>query len=243
MRDALNATGRPIFYSICNWGDEDTPSWAPHVGNSWRTTQDIKALWGSIEFNFVYNLDDRHAASPGGWNDPDMLEVGVGGLTYEEEKTHFALWAVSKAPLIIGADLVSISDESLAILKQEDLIAINQDPLSPQAKCIAGCSTWSRFWRTPSVYATTTSKNEVIAVAVNWRELPYSGFSFSLSDMGVSFEADEVFSVYDLYTDEHLKTLKYESDPVKVGTLPSHGSKVYKFKTTSNTKNRNIVLI
>ena len=73
----------------------------------------------------MWNLDDRDAAGPGGWNDPDMLEVGVGGLTLEEEKTHFALWAVSKAPLIIGADLVTISDESLQILKNKDLIAIN----------------------------------------------------------------------------------------------------------------------
>lgn len=75
----------------------------------------------------MWNLDDRLAAGPGGWNDPDMLEIGVGGLTLEEEKTHFALWAVSKAPLIIGADLVTISDDSLAILKNKELIAINQD--------------------------------------------------------------------------------------------------------------------
>lgn len=68
---------------------------------------------------------DRLASGPGGWNDPDMLEVGVGGLNHDEEMTHFALWAVSKSPLIIGADLVNIGDESLAILKNKDLIAIN----------------------------------------------------------------------------------------------------------------------
>lgn len=77
MRDALNKTGRPIFYSICNWGEEDTPSWAPETGNSWRTTVDIQHTWVTIQRNFWLNLEDRHAAGPGGWNDPDMLMVGV----------------------------------------------------------------------------------------------------------------------------------------------------------------------
>ena len=67
----------------------------------------------------------RDSAGPGGWNDPDMLEIGNGGLTLEEEKTHFALWAISKAPLIIGADLSKISNESLAVLMNEDLIKVN----------------------------------------------------------------------------------------------------------------------
>jgi len=133
MRDALNATGRPIFYSPCNWGEEHTINWAPEVGNSWRTTQDIADLWTSIEFNFLYNSADAIASAPGGWNDPDMLEVGNGGLTLEEERTHFALWAIIKAPLIIGCDLTKISADSLKILTNEDLIAVNQDPGAIQA--------------------------------------------------------------------------------------------------------------
>ena len=129
MRDALNKTtsetGRPIFYSICNWGEEDTISWAADVGNSWRTTQDIFDGWSSLEFNFHSNAHGRGSAGPGGWNDPDMLEVGNGGLTLEEEKSHFALWAMSKAPLIIGCDLTTVSPESLAVLKNTEIIAIN----------------------------------------------------------------------------------------------------------------------
>jgi alpha-galactosidase len=85
MRDALNSTGRPIFYSICNWGEEATTSWAPKVGNSWRTTQDIADFWTSMEFNFRENMAGRERSGSGGWNDPDMLEVGVGGLTHTEE--------------------------------------------------------------------------------------------------------------------------------------------------------------
>lgn len=130
MRDALNATGRPIFYSICNWGEDGTHEWGPETGNSWRTTWDIKDFWLSIEYNFRVNAYHQDVSGPGGWADPDMLEIGNGGLTLEEEKTHFALWAVSKAPLIIGTDLTKIAFESLMIIKNKELIAVNQDPTS-----------------------------------------------------------------------------------------------------------------
>ena len=109
MRDALNATGREIFYSLCNWGEDGVADWGKSVGNSWRTTKDIGNSWESIEFNFRGNLKVASRSGPGGWNDPDMLEVGNGGLSLEEEKTHFALWAISKAPLIIGCDLTLAS--------------------------------------------------------------------------------------------------------------------------------------
>ena len=109
MRDALNATGREIFFSLCNGGRDDVPDWGKSIGNSFRTTSDISDTWGSIEFNFRENVNLASKSGPGGWNDPDMLEVGNGGLTLEEEKTHFALWAISKAPLIIGCDLTIAS--------------------------------------------------------------------------------------------------------------------------------------
>ena len=129
MRDALNATGRPIFYSVCNWGDENTWEWGSETANSWRTTQDIFDGWSSIEFNFYTNSQYADYAKPGAWNDPDMLEVGMGAMTIEEEKTHFALWSISKGPLIIGCDLTKIRDQSLAILKNEEIIALSQDKL------------------------------------------------------------------------------------------------------------------
>lgn len=127
MRDALNATGRDIFYSTCNWGEENTWQWGPSTANSWRTTQDIADFWASVEYNFITSQEHAERSGPGGWNDPDMLEIGNGGLTLEEEKTHFSMWAFAKAPLIIGTDLSKISQESLDILKNEDLIGVNQD--------------------------------------------------------------------------------------------------------------------
>jgi alpha-galactosidase len=139
MRNALSNASRPIFFSICNWGLEDVTEWGPGTGNSWRTAGDITPTWGSVKYNFEMNQLHPEVAGPGAWNDPDMLEVGNHGLTHEEERTHFALWSIVKAPLIIGCDLNTVTDESLAILKNKNLIAVNQDPLGKQAVCVAGC--------------------------------------------------------------------------------------------------------
>jgi len=149
MRDALAKSGRKIFYSICNWGEDNTMQWGPATGNSWRTTMDIKDYWASMEYNFFESQKFAHIAGSGGWNDPDILEVGNGGMTNDEEKTHFALSAIAKAPLIIGCDLTTVKADSLAILMNEKLIAVNQDPNSKQAVCTINCSMWHRFIRTP----------------------------------------------------------------------------------------------
>jgi len=125
MRDALNKTGHPIFYSICNWGYEETVNWGPETGNSWRTTMDIKGMWASIQYNFRVNAYHPEIAGPGSWNDPDMLEIGNNYLTLDQERTHFALWSIVKAPLIIGCDLDKVSPDSFAILTNQELIAIN----------------------------------------------------------------------------------------------------------------------
>jgi len=185
MRDALNSTGREIFYSICNWGEEDTVNWGPEVGNSWRTTQDIFDGWSSVEFNFKWNMIGRERAGPGGWNDPDMLEVGNGGMTLEEERTHFALWSMSKAPLIIGCDLTTVSQDSLDILMNDEIIAINQDPNSEQARCVLGCSWFDSFMRWPSVWTTSLSNGDLVAAVVNWREIRWTDYKFMLSDIGM----------------------------------------------------------
>ena len=103
----LGAPPIPIRWILCNWGEEESWRWAPSTGNSWRTTQDIFDDWASVEYNFLESQKHFEVAGPGGWNDPDMLEVGNGGMTVEEEKTHFAMWALAKAPLIIGCDITA----------------------------------------------------------------------------------------------------------------------------------------
>ena len=132
MRSALNNASRPIFYSICQGGEEKVATWAKDVGNSWRTTGDISDSWGSMISIIDENDQWYEYAGPGGWNDPDMLEVGNGGMTLAEYKTHFGLWAISKAPLIIGCDIRSMADEIKNILTNPEVIAINQDKLGQQ---------------------------------------------------------------------------------------------------------------
>lgn len=109
-----------------------------------------------------------------------MLEIGNGGLTHEEEKTHFALWVMAKAPLIIGCDLSIASQSSLDILMNQDLIAVNQDPLSTQATCFLGCSRWETFMRHPQVYATKVTGGHTVATIVNWRETAYENYTFRI---------------------------------------------------------------
>ncbi|CAA2978798.1 alpha-galactosidase 3-like [Olea europaea var. sylvestris] len=134
MRDALNATGRTIFYSLCEWGVNDPALWAGKIGNSWRTTNDIKDNWESM--TTIADLNDKWAdyAGPGGWNDPDMLEVGNGGMTYQEYRAHFSIWALMKAPLLIGCDVRNMTSETFEIISNEEIIAVNQDPLGVQGR-------------------------------------------------------------------------------------------------------------
>lgn len=145
MRDALAATGRPIFFSMCEWGHSKPWEWAADIAHSWRTTGDIWPYFETIpeEFNGqwhgepVLTLVDineplRAYAGPGHWNDPDMLEVGNGNLTEAENRAHFTLWCMMAAPLILGNDLTTMTQETLDIILNKDVIAIDQDPLGVQ---------------------------------------------------------------------------------------------------------------
>ncbi|SEE27627.1 alpha-galactosidase [Streptomyces sp. 2131.1] len=137
MRDALAATGRPIVYSICEWGQNKPWEWAAELGNLWRTTGDINDSWGSMLSIMKHNLPLSAAAGPGHWNDPDMLEVGNGGMTDTEYRTHFSMWSVMAAPLLIGSDLRTASRETFDILSNEEVIAVDQDPLGKQGEVLS----------------------------------------------------------------------------------------------------------
>ena len=142
MRDALQATGRPIFFSMCEWGDNHPWRWAKGIGDSWRIGPDI---WCSFDSTHVFptyiqcsiidciNRNDslRSYAGPGHWNDPDMLEVG-NGLSANQDRAHFTMWCMMASPLILGNDVRNMSDETKAILTNRDLIAIDQDKLGVQ---------------------------------------------------------------------------------------------------------------
>jgi len=133
MRDALNATGKKkILFSMCEWGVDNPASWATTVGNSWRTTGDISDNWNSMTSIIDQNEGLWTVAAPGGWNDPDMLEVGNGGMTDVEYTSHFSLWALMKAPLLIGCDIRSLSPNTMRIVSNPEVIAISQDSLGVQ---------------------------------------------------------------------------------------------------------------
>ncbi|GAA1370356.1 NPCBM/NEW2 domain-containing protein [Streptomyces beijiangensis] len=137
MRDALKATGRPIVYSICEWGSNKPWEWAADVGNLWRTTGDISDSWGSMLSIMKQNLPLASAAGPGHWNDPDMLEVGNGGMTGTEYRTHFSMWSVMASPLLIGSDLRKATPETFDIVTNREVIAVDQDPLGKQGTVLS----------------------------------------------------------------------------------------------------------
>ncbi|MEU2716375.1 NPCBM/NEW2 domain-containing protein [Streptomyces sp. NPDC007205] len=141
MRDALKAasrqTGRPIVYSICEWGENKPWEWASDVGHLWRTTGDISDNWGSMLSILKQNLPLAPYAGPGHWNDPDMLEVGNGGMTDTEYRSHFSLWSVMAAPLLIGTDLRKASPATFGILDNKEVIAVDQDPLGKQGTVVS----------------------------------------------------------------------------------------------------------
>ena len=134
MGDALLATGRPIVYSLCQYGRLDVWRWGADVGgNSWRTTGDIRDTWESMS-GIGFRQDSLAPyAKPGHFNDPDMLEIGNGGMSDTEYRTHMSLWSMLAAPLLAGNDLRTMTPEILAILTNREVIAIDQDSLGRQA--------------------------------------------------------------------------------------------------------------
>ncbi|MGX9885637.1 NPCBM/NEW2 domain-containing protein [Streptomyces sp. NPDC002276] len=136
MRDALKATGRPIVFSICEWGENKPWEWASDVGHLWRTTGDISDNWGSMLSILKQNLPLAPYAGPGHWNDPDMLEVGNGGMTDTEYRSHFSMWSIMAAPLLIGSDLRKATDATFDILDNKEVIAVDQDPLGKQGNVV-----------------------------------------------------------------------------------------------------------
>jgi len=154
MRDALKASGRPVVFSLCEWGVDDPWKWAADVGNLWRTTGDITDCWDctGVHTRGVMKIVDLEAdlwpyAGPGHWNDPDMLEVGNPGLSLEESRSHFSLWCMLAAPLIAGNDLRHMPPAIREILTNKEVIAVDQDALGHQGQRYRQYSNHTEVWR------------------------------------------------------------------------------------------------
>ncbi|GII77382.1 alpha-galactosidase [Sphaerisporangium rufum] len=212
MRDALAATGRQILYSLCNWGQESVWTWGMATGNSWRTTGDIQANWGSITSLLDQQVGLENYSGPGGWNDPDMLEVGVGSLNGTEGRAHFSLWALLNAPLIAGNDLRTMSADTRTILTNTEVIAVNQDWGGKQGHKISDNGNLE-VWRKPM-------SNGSVAVVLLNRGTSTATVSTTATALGLGSGGS--YSVRDLWA---------HSTAASSGTIsasvPGHGAAMY----------------
>jgi alpha-galactosidase len=212
MRDALAATGRPILYSLCNWGQENVWTWGASVGNSWRTTGDITDSWSSVTSILDQQVGKESYAGPGAWNDPDMLEVGNPGLSDTESRAHFSLWALLNAPLLAGNDLRSMSAATRTILTNSEVIAVNQDWGGRQGHKISDNGNLE-VWRKPM------SNGSVATVLLN-RGNTTATVSTTASALGLGSAAS--YSVRDLWA--HTTT---SSTGTISASVPAHGAAMY----------------
>ena len=133
MHQALAATGRPILFSLCQYGWGEVWKWGPEVGGSmWRISGDISDTYDRMSLNGFGEAGLSKFAGPGRWNDPDFLEVGNDGMKVDEQRTHFSLWAMLASPLIAGNDVTAMTEQTKSILLNKEIIAVDQDPLGKQ---------------------------------------------------------------------------------------------------------------
>lgn len=242
MAQALNATGRPIFYALCQWGEDDVWNWGPTTANSWRISGDI--------YDSFDRYDDRcpcesfvclglqgykcsmtnilgkaiplgQKAGPGnGWNDLDSLEVGNGGMTYDEYVSHFTLWAILKSPLVLGNDVTVMSEEDLGIVTNSEIIAVNQDLSSPAFRV------WEKKVKGGSLnlFKSTLSDDSHIVTIFNSGDNE-EDTTLEFKDIFIDTPSmkDKSFSAKDLWTNE---TSTFENE---ISTsVKSHSIKIWK---------------
>jgi alpha-galactosidase len=207
MGDALRVAGRPIIYSLCQYGRQDVWKWGPDVGgNLWRTTGDIRDTWDSME-KIGFSQDELSPwAAPGHWNDPDMLEIGNGGMSETEYRTHMSLWSMLASPLMAGNDLRTMTQSIKDILMNREVIAIDQDKDGKQAKRLSKSGD-QEIWARPL-------SGGAQAVAFFNRSTQPAKVSVKWSDLG-----GNVKQVRDVWTQSNVKL----SGPEYSAEVPGHG--------------------
>jgi alpha-galactosidase len=228
MRDALHAAGRPIVFSMCEWGQNKPWLWAKDVGHSWRTTTDIypcfdckmdRKTW--FQWGVLQILDAqkplREYAGPGHWNDPDMLEVG-NGMSVNEDRAHFSMWCMLAAPLISGNDLRSMPKETLQILTNKNVLAVNQDVLGVEAFVYSekdGVEIWFKplsndSWAMCVLNRNKEAKkisfdwiNERVADSFSKRETHFDTTTYSLRNLWSKQDAGDTVKILDTEVPGH----------------------------------------
>ncbi|WP_245173648.1 glycoside hydrolase family 27 protein [Streptomyces aureus] len=223
MRNALanNSSGRAIVFSLCEWGVDNVWTWGAGVGNMWRTTGDINDSYGSLLSIFHANVKLAQYAGPGGWNDPDMLEVGNGGMSFTEDRSEFSLWAEMAAPLITGNDLPNSSAATASILGNRDVIAVDQDALGKQG-----------------VQVSSTGGLDVLAKPLSGGDVSVALFNENSGAATISTTASAVglpasssgYSLNNLWS--HVKTT---TSGAISATVPGHATVLFRVSTGSAT--------
>jgi alpha-galactosidase len=208
MGDALLKSGRPIVFSLCQYGRADVWKWGTRVGgNLWRTTGDISDNWKSMQEIGFRQFAIASFAGPGHWNDPDMLEVGNGGMSNDEYRTHMSLWSLLAAPLLAGNDLRAMSDETKAILMNREVIAIDQDPDAHPVKKISE--------QGPVLVAARPLQDNSVAVGLFNRGETPANIVVRWADLGLAGSP----AVRDLWAHKDLGPVAGQYS----ATVPSHG--------------------
>jgi alpha-galactosidase len=236
MRDALYSAGRPIVFSLCEWGNNKPWAWASSVGHLWRTTGDISAVfdgtvkhdgWSSLGAMYILDLQEglRKYAGPGHWNDPDMLEVG-NGLSDSENRAHFSMWCMLAAPLIAGNDVAGMSKEVKDVLTNKDVIAVDQDSLGIQAFKYSSADSLETWFKPLNggdwALCFLNRKSTPVEVKFNWKDHVIADPDFNYKPEFLKAK----YSILNLWTKKEAGTTV---QPLNV-TVPSHDVAMYRLK-------------
>lgn len=200
MRDALRSTGRPIVYSLCQYGDDAVWRWGTDVGgNLWRTTGDISDHYSRMAEIGFGQAGLARFAGPGHWNDPDMLEVGNGGMKPDEYRTHMSLWAILAAPLLAGNDLTTMTPETVALLTNRDVIAVDQDPAGKEGDRVSAegpIEIWARPLADGSKAVGIFNRHpSALSATVDFHKLGFNG-AVKAKDLWLSKDLGKISSPY-----------------------------------------------
>ncbi|MBQ2904535.1 MAG: alpha-galactosidase [Clostridia bacterium] len=225
-----NCPEKPIVYSICEWGKNFPWRWGRKAGNLWRTTPDIRPSWASVVGIYEFNVLLYRYAGVGSWNDPDMLEVGNGSLSYEENKSHFTLWCMMAAPLILGNDIRkfikadgTVDDENPAykIVSNKELIAVDQDSLGVQCRRI-------RTNGAEDILLKPLENDEFAVCFFNKASSPSRmevSFSEIISKPFIATESSEEYICRDLWSGKE-KTFSNKIE----ASVPAHGIRIFRVR-------------
>ncbi|MDD3202012.1 MAG: glycoside hydrolase family 27 protein [Bacteroidales bacterium] len=244
MRDALKSAGRPVLFSMCEWGSNQPWLWAENVGHSWRTTGDICASfaedmvydgWKALSVLSILDMqvELRQYAGPGHWNDPDMLEVG-NGMSVSEDRAHFTMWCMLAAPLLLGNDLTNMTKETLEIITNREVIAIDQDTLGVQGLKFKDDGA-VEYWFKPLAggqwaFCILNRSNEEVTLSINWKE-----FNFTDELSGLSTAFDKVLYDYkDLWNSKNVGNTRSN---ISV-TIGGHDVSVYRLTPNNSKKSK-----